>query len=136
MRIVKIISVLMLTLVLAGCSTSQRLYNVTQAVVPTNQTTDSTADAIKKALSYKRWDVLSEEPGKIMARVKVRQHEATIAITYTEKTFSIKHVDSYLLDHNSGRNTIHRNYNKWIKLLKDEINYYFANPTAQQVHHG
>ncbi|NQZ09647.1 MAG: hypothetical protein HRT35_21055 [Algicola sp.] len=132
MRIVTIISVLMFALVLAGCS-AQRLYSVNHASISPSQTLSQIEPSIVAALSYKNWQIRSQQPGEIVARIDVRQHSATVSIRYDQKSFSIKYVKSEQLEYRAKQNSIHRNYNKWVKLLEKEIRHYINNPNAQKI---
>lgn len=129
----KVALLLLVSLTVTACSTSHALYNVNEALIPNanRSSVEQTGDQIVKALQYKRWRVQAREPGLITAQIDVRKHSATIEIRYDERRFSITHQRSTLLEYDPSRKTIHRNYNKWIKLLEDEIYYYMRNPSAE-----
>lgn len=129
MRITRLLSILVLTLVLSACR-STPVHNVDNGIVPAGQNLETTGKLITHALKYKRWSVLSDEPGKIIAHINVRKHSATIEIEFDKKNYSIKHVKSSQLKYDAGNQTIHRNYNNWIIYLENEIAYYFSNPDA------
>ena len=52
-----------------------------------------------------------------------RDHSATVQVTYSAKTYSIKYADSTNLNYsqNGGKVVIHQNYNKWINSLRQSI---------------
>ncbi len=71
------------------------------------------------------WTVTPVKSGVMTATLNVRnKHTAVVDITYTSKEFSVKHREStnllYEKDEN-GVEQIHRNYNKWIQGLKQNI---------------
>lgn len=131
-KAIKLLALALFTVTLMGCKTSEPIYDVSRASIPTSNRTslDSTGELIVKALHYKRWKVVSQDPGIIVASIDVRKHAATIEIKYDERSFAIKHMRSSLLKHDTGKQTIHRNYNKWIRLLEEEIYFRLRNPNA------
>lgn len=99
------------------------VYNVSSAPVVESSGPVSAAqvhDAIVGALTDKGWTVREDNPGKILAEIMVRTHKADIAIDYSSTQYSITYQDSEDLLYDGS--TIHRNYNKWIKLLEEQIN--------------
>lgn len=67
----------------------------------------------------------------IIASLSVRaKHFAEVEISYNEKTYSIKYKSSKDLDFNEQKQTIHRNYNKWVILLSETINRELASRQA------
>jgi len=74
---------------------------------------------IIKAAQGRRWKVKEIGPGELVAMVQVRSHTATVTITYSPKSYSIVYKDSTNLKYNNGK--IHRNYNKWVTFLKQDI---------------
>ncbi|WP_286272194.1 hypothetical protein [Thalassotalea hakodatensis] len=115
-----IIFSILVTLTLVGCKTSQAIYN-TKASVPVNINNETMKKSIIDALLYKRWRVLKTNDNNIIAGIDVRDHYAEIKITYNNSDYSIDYQNSDNLDYSSSKNKIHRNYNKWIKLLAAEI---------------
>ncbi|GHF97064.1 hypothetical protein [Thalassotalea marina] len=111
---------LLMLFAVAGCSTSQPIYNA-NTTVPVTISNDAMEKAIVEALLFKRWKILSQSEGKIVAGIEVRTHYAEVEITFDANKYEINYKDSNNLDHSSARNKIHRNYNKWIKLLATEI---------------
>ena len=119
--------ILFVALLLGACSTLQPIYNVESASVPTSRDGTSMAvadiaDAIHQAAIYKRWETRDISDGLIEASIVVRaQHEATVDISYDSSHYSIRLKKTRGLDQESGK--IHRNYNKWVMLLKQEISF-------------
>lgn len=98
------------------------VYNVVQAPinVPSKVPMSTLDKTIRMAAANRGWTVKSEGPGKIEARVVVRDHVAVIDITYSRKQYSITYKDSQNLKYDGT--LIHKNYNSWIQLLANDIN--------------
>lgn len=118
----KILFTMMLSALLVACATNKPIYNSSQVAFMQELTETQAQDVIKDALRYKRWKVVSDDnPGEIVADIVVRSHYAKVRITYDMSQFSINYMKSDDLDFDAGKNKIHRNYNKWILLLEQEI---------------
>jgi hypothetical protein len=91
--------------------------------VPATATMEDIAKAIKIALIDRDWTIQREEKGVIEAKLFVRSHTADIRIPFDKEYVHIQYVYStqLLYDEKQGVRYIHRNYNKWIKLLEREI---------------
>jgi hypothetical protein len=80
---------------------------------------------IAGSLRQRIWTVSPVSQGVMTATLNVRdKHTAVVDISYTAKSFSIKHRESnqllYEKDEN-GVEQIHRNYNRWIQGLRQNI---------------
>lgn len=109
---------------LIGCGTSAPVMSINQTVA-TQQAGDSmrTQIAIYEALQGRGWQLQSDDGQKIIARYnKHDRHLAVIQIDYSAYRYSIKHVSSQGLGYNVKRNSIHRNFNRWVKNLEMDIN--------------
>jgi hypothetical protein len=124
------------SLVLLGCAISLLLFvprlsfgartePLSDAVirVPATATMADIATAIKSALIEREWTIQREEGGVIEAKLFVRSHTAEIRIPFDKEYVNIQYVSStnLLYDEKKGVRYIHRNYNKWIKLLERDI---------------
>jgi hypothetical protein len=91
--------------------------------VPATIKMEEIAKAIKSALIAREWTVQREESGVIEAKLFVRSHTADIRIPFNKDSVYIQYVSStnLLYDERQGIKYIHRNYNKWIKLLERDI---------------
>lgn len=83
--------------------------------------------AIISAAATRKWTPSEKGPNKLYLTVSGLQqkHNATVEVTYTAKTYSIKYVDSTELNYGTdkdGKPTIHPNYNNWVNSLKQAIN--------------
>lgn len=116
-------SFLSLGLLLAACVRTQPVYNVTEIPVvtasPGTPSLDQVKGAIITACREKEWLVNPVEDGFIVATAHVRSHTAVVDIRYSPTSYSITYKDSDALLYDGEK--IHRNYNKWIKLLSERI---------------
>src|SRR5688500_11022875 len=122
MRIVGIL-IAVVALALAGCATTQPVYNVQNApVIPPpgkNLTMTEVNNAIMRAGSQLGWQMQPTGPGRISGRLALRTHLAVVDIEHDAKSYSIKYRDSTNLEARDGM--IHRNYNGWIQNLEKAI---------------
>ena len=103
---------------------TQPIYDVIDAPITTMSGKALTGDQVKSILTQtataRGWRVRDQAPGHLVAVITPRSHMAAVDITYTNKSYSIRYKDSSNLLYNGS--DIHRNYNKWIKLLENNIN--------------
>lgn len=94
-----------------------------EILVDGKPSTDQIAQVIKKALVARTWAVKGDEKGVISAQIWVRSHSAKIKVHYNKKKITIKYVASENLaeKHKGDTVFIHRNYNRWIKNLENDI---------------
>lgn len=85
--------------------------------------TPKTLESVKKAIiagaSKRKWRLKEVGPGHLEAQIYVRKHEAKVDIVFTDSNYSITYKETVNLKYNNGK--IHKNYNKWIRLLDIEI---------------
>lgn len=117
----KIILVLLFAMAVSACKTTVPINNVSNAEVVGKPSLSQIKESIVEALKYKRWVPVSVEDKQITAEIWVRSHYAKISIDYDNESYSINYIESNNLDFDAGKNQIHRNYNKWIILLDQEI---------------
>lgn len=107
----------------AAFGRTQPVYNVQDAYIVTGSgetaTLKQVQDAFVRAATYKRWEVKVIEPGHIVATITVRRHFAQIDVKLTAEQYSITYNHSRELRYDGEK--IHRNYNKWIKLLEQQF---------------
>lgn len=113
------------TIFLAAC-TSHPLMNINDRQVPNRldgaiQTQESVKKGIISGCIDKGWTCREVSPGLIAASIDVRKHRAEANISYDSDSYNITYKNSQLLDYNSKRNTIHRNYNRWVANLDNAI---------------
>ena len=121
MRILFVLAILFT----AGCEfgRDQPVYNIESVPILTGSGKTLSLDEVKttiiRSAVNRGWTIKEEVPGDLVATISPRQHIAIVDIRYTEKYFSISYRDSTALRYNGS--TIHRNYNKWVKALEQEI---------------
>ena len=118
----KIFAVAFLMLAVAGCRTAT-IYNVKDASLnaPQAATSAQIEQAIKRAGASLGWQMRQVAPGHIVATLPIRTHVAVADVYYTNKDFSIDYKDSTNLRYDKADDTIHVNYNSWIKNLQNAI---------------
>ena len=119
---------LLLTSAPDAVARTQPVYNVVDKPVTTGSgrtlSLEEVGDVLAGAARYKRWSVAKVEEGYLRAEIHVRKHFAAIDIRYTPESYSITYRDSEVLRYDGTK--IHRNYNKWIKLIENEADMSFA----------
>ena len=107
---------------------TQLIYDVTDAPITTMSGKMLTSDQVKSIITQtataRGWRVRDQRPGHLVATITPRSHMAAVDIIYTNKIYSIRYKESDNLLYNGAN--IHRNYNKWVKLLERDINQRFA----------
>lgn len=108
-------------LVLVGCQRTFPVHNVpeTQVYIPAEGDADAVREAIVAGARAKGWRVSEESPGHIVGTIAVRTHTAAVDIFYAATSYSIQYKNSSNLMYDGER--IHRNYNRWIILLDQQI---------------
>jgi hypothetical protein len=122
-KLSKIIIPAALAIVLIGC-TPIPIHNVENAPVNASNANYDLSDvtkAIKRAGITLGWQMKEQTPGHIVGTLRLRDHVAVVDITYTLDEYSINYKDSSNLKYNPSNNTIHKNYNGWIKNLTNGI---------------
>ena len=122
MNFKRILAVLGVVLLVAGCTT-RPIMNVTDQPVVTTAgkqvTADQVRNAIVKAGNALGWVMTPVSPGLVNGRLALRDHLAVVDVRYTATTYSITYKDSTNLNYRDGQ--IHKNYNGWIENLDRDI---------------
>jgi S1-C subfamily serine protease len=114
-----------------GCARLQPIYNVGNAQITTRSgktpALEDVAQGIKQTAERRGWVVSDETPGHMVAIITVdrswpvrQSHMAAVDIAFNPSNYSITYKYSSELLWNGAE--IHRNYNKWVKLLEQDIN--------------
>ena len=113
---------ILLSVGLAGCR-SAPLYDVKSAHLGNKgKSLQRISQNIKAAGRSLGWEMKDEAEGKIRGSIWLRgKHKAVVVITYNAETFNIRYADSINLRYNRTENTIHPNYNGWIRNLEGAI---------------
>ncbi|MCX7659782.1 MULTISPECIES: hypothetical protein [Caldimonas] len=123
MRFRSAVSVAVLAVALAGCS-SAPILNIEAAPVSTASGKKPSAQEVRAAIiragSSLGWQMRDEGPNLLVGTLHLRSHTAVVEIPYNSQTYSIKYRSSVNLDAQGGQ--IHKNYNGWIQNLNRNIN--------------
>ena len=123
-------SALLITAVLlTGCaSRTAPIDNINQSL--SQQYSDSQMkSAIIEAGISRQWVMTPAGPGVINGRLAQRGHAAEIRVTYTPQSYNIQYVGSQNLLASGGQ--IHRNYNRWVHNLDQDIQLRLAAQAAK-----
>lgn len=115
--------VLFSSLLLAvSCAKRQPVLNIQNKYVSSELTASKVKKCIELGGVSRGWQMSEVKPGLIHGVIDRRGHHAEIDIPYSSKGYSINYASSKNLMANG--NMVHRNYNKWIKLLDESIQKY------------
>ena len=91
--------------------------------IPAGLTAEQIAADVKRALVGRGWEIVSEQPGQIESTLHLREHVATISVSYDDRQVRFAYVDSSNLDYRvkRGEPQIHSNYLGWIGYLVDDL---------------
>lgn len=117
----KILSLLVLGLVIVSCSNVKVIRNYDANPIPEGLKLSDIEKGIKRAGIHRGWIFREAGKNKLEGTVMVRSHKATVDIPYTKENYQINYVSSENLKYNATKNTIHRNYYRWIENLKRDI---------------
>ena len=90
-------------------------------VVNRPATTAEVEKSIIRAGTGLGWVMKKMNDGNIQGTLTLRKHEATVAIKYNSREYSINYLESTNLDYNPETNSIHSNYNGWVQNLNKAI---------------
>lgn len=120
--ITKIFVGLVMLLAVASCRNAT-VYNVESIAInaPPRASLSDVERAIIRAGASRGWQMRKVAPGHIVAQLPIRTHTAIADVTFTKKEFSIRYKDSSNLKYDASTNTIHSNYNSWVRNLQNAI---------------
>lgn len=125
MRATLLSTLLASALFATGCfSSSAVLQDPAPAYVPPGMPAESVRAAILSVLDGRQWRAEAEQQNQIVAVLVVRGHAARVLISYDTQGVYIQYLDSQALDYyvdGAGRPRIHRNYNRWVARLAQNI---------------
>ncbi len=118
-------SVLVALLLLAtACRTAAVVdYTSVPLDAPVGASVGQVSQAIVEAGSSLGWVMREEEPGLVTATFHKKSRMAVAQIAHDTVSFNIEYVDSERLmyEDDGGERKIHKNYNAWIRRLKERI---------------
>jgi len=94
----------------------------------TNASLDKVQRAVFAGLVAKGWNGTLVEPGHAHAVLQRDDWRCEIDVYFDTAKFSIRYANSEHLDYDATKHVIHRNFNHWLVLLKDQINAAMGNP--------
>jgi len=114
-------ALIVLALVSVTACTNKRLVTPDRTLPATlHADHEKTQQAILTTLVKRKWEVQRVSPDLVQAQITVRgQYHAEIDIPYTADHYQIKYRDSRELNYKDGK--IHKNYNRWVRLLDKGI---------------
>lgn len=110
---------------ISACAREQPVLNINNAQFPTEVAQKLSLSEIAAAISLAgkgrqdEWIIRRDSDNTMVGELFVRQHYAKVLIPFTKQSFSINYADSKILRYDGTK--IHRNYNKWVGLLRDDI---------------
>jgi hypothetical protein len=93
------------------------------------QELDKVRRAVATGLAAKGWQGTLVEPGHAHGVLKRDDWRCEIDVFYDTTKFSIRYASSEHLDYDANKKVIHRNFNRWLVLLRDQINAAMDIPT-------
>ncbi len=92
---------------------------------PSGQTTSAAKvrNALVLAGLARGWTLADDQPGRLkLSFNKGDKHRVTIKVSYDDRSFEIRYVDSYNLNYalKDGQAQIHPNYNRWVNNLAQD----------------
>lgn len=110
-------------LLLVGCGTSAPIVVASHSLSHAQHASqDSVQKAIYSALKRRGWQLQSDNGWQIRASYnKQNRHIVNVKIHYTANSYQIEHASSQGMKYNPKKNTIHRNYNRWVANLERDI---------------
>ena len=109
----------------AGCQTTAPKKNQVQNVEHKNIVLNdekTLSKAIIKGAVRRKWVITETSEGVIIAELNIRSHWVKVEILYGKDYYAILYKDSKNLGYKAKKQTIHPNYNRWIKYLERSIN--------------
>ena len=119
------ILVIVMGLILGGCGAPSVVENIDNSkYLDKSVAKVEVAKAIQRGASRKGWRTKTVSTGLIEANINVRgKYFVSVNINYDSKGYKISYNKSSNLKYNKADNTIHPSYNKWVKILAQNIDY-------------
>jgi len=123
------ILVIIMGLILGGCGAPSIVQNIDNSQYLTKSVAKvEVAKAIQRGASRKGWRTKTIGNGLIEANINVRgKYFVAVNINYNSKGYKISYKKTRNLKYNPADNTIHPSYNKWVKILSQNIDYELEN---------
>ena len=118
--------VLLSAIITTGCTT-KALMNIVDRPVPiaadgSSRNIEEVQAAVINGCNNRGWTPVMDGDAQVKCSISLRgRHHAEVLIPFSESTFSILLSSSEGLKYNPSKQTIHRNYNRWVANLALEI---------------
>ena len=89
---------------------------------------DKVQRAVFAGLAAKGWIGSLVEPGHAHGVLTRPDYRCEIDVYFDTAKYSIRYASSEHLDYDAGKKVIHRNFNRWLVLLREQINIAMSNP--------
>ena len=122
-KTVVIVGTIVATLLLGACRTAS-IFDVEAqpiAVSSSSYTAEDVRKAIIRAGARRGWVFSDADEGKLVGTLSLRDHRATVDVSYSKDSYDIKYRDSQNLRYDAKKNVIHSNYNGWVQNLVTDI---------------
>ena len=122
-KTILVVGTIVATLLLGACRTAP-VFNVDAqpiAVSGASYTAEDVRKAIIRAGSRRGWVLSDAGDGKLVGTLNVRDHQATVDVSYSEDAYDITYRDSQNLRYDAEKGKIHSNYNGWVQNLVKDI---------------
>ena len=122
-KTVVIVGTIVATLLLGACRTAP-IFDVEAqpiAVSSSSYTAEDVRKAIIRAGARRGWVFSDADEGKLFGTLTLRDHRATVDVSYSKDSYDIKYRESQNLRYDAKKNVIHSNYNGWIQNLVTDI---------------
>lgn len=118
-----------IVLFLAACGTAQKVQSFDNSSFFTKSKAKSKIEqAIQAGAANKGWRTKKIKNGLITASIIVRnRHYVAVDINYNSKGYIITYKESREMNYDPKTQAIHKNYNKWVRLLQNKINFQLDN---------
>lgn len=79
------------------------------------------SEIVRRAGARRGWSIALVRPGMLVGTLNIRSHQVVVDIVHDTSMYSITYKSSVNMQYNAARNAIHRNYNAWVRNLRDDI---------------
>jgi hypothetical protein len=91
------------------------------STVPAGTSIATLEDALIKGSAKTGWRTAKTAAGVMESTLQIRQHTVIVTITYSAASYTITYKDSTNMKYNADKNSIHNNYNKWVRNMDKNV---------------
>jgi hypothetical protein len=111
-----------LVLAVTGCGHAAKMYDVPQQSIAEKKTKEQVYKAVMNGALTRGWEARKVTDGLVEATYARRNFSVTVDIKYSATSYDIEYKESQGLKYDENAQTIHKNYNSWVRNLKQSIN--------------